>query len=87
MDTLDHHLGEIEHAQTSMEQSMNEKFGALFDAREVQNDVNKAILSDLSAIKATLKETEIRSISASNFMTRLKTTIAADEYEVSVAAQ
>lgn len=50
--TLTEDVQEIRQSQVIMENELTEKVRALFDAREVQNDINERIVSALERIEA-----------------------------------
>lgn len=49
---LTENVQEIRQSQVRLENELTEKVNALFDAREVQNDVNERIVSALNRIEA-----------------------------------
>lgn len=52
LDNLASKVDKIDAGQVRMETELTEKVRALFDAREVQNDVNERIISALERIEA-----------------------------------
>ena len=52
MTDLSGEVKELRQSQVRMETELTEKVRALFDAREVQNDVNERIISALERIEA-----------------------------------
>lgn len=50
--TLTEDMQEVRQSQVRMENELTEKVRALFDAREVQNNVNERIISTLDRIEA-----------------------------------
>jgi len=53
-------LNEVKLSIVSMETTMADKFGGLFDAREVQKDVNERILASLERIEAKTENHDIK---------------------------
>ena len=53
-DSLENKMDSLETIQLRMENKMDEKFGALFDAREVSLDTNKRIFNKLDTIQKDL---------------------------------
>ena len=62
-DKLEEKQDEIINIQTRMENGMVEKFGALFDAREVQNDINVKIFESLDRIEAKVEVLQLETAS------------------------
>lgn len=54
MGNLESKVDKIDASQVRMENEMTEKVRALFDAREVQNDINDRVLNTLVRIEAKL---------------------------------
>jgi len=52
LDNLEANIAKVNDSQVRMENEFTEKVGALFDAREVQNDVNERIIGTLERIEA-----------------------------------
>ncbi|MGI6453669.1 MAG: hypothetical protein ACOX0E_09440 [Syntrophomonadaceae bacterium] len=54
LDNLETKISKIDASQARMENEFTEKIRALYDAREVQNDVNERIISTLGRIEAKI---------------------------------
>jgi hypothetical protein len=54
MGNLESKIDKVDANQVRMENELTEKVRALFDAREVQNDINERIISALGRIEAKL---------------------------------
>ncbi|WP_235811146.1 hypothetical protein [Syntrophomonas wolfei] len=52
MDNLETKVDKVDASQVRMENELTEKVRALFDAREVQNDINERIIMALGRIEA-----------------------------------
>ncbi len=67
-------LTELHQSQTRMENELTDKVRALFDAREVQSDVNDQILSSLSSIQTDINCLVAKSTQQGNELNKLKKT-------------
>lgn len=61
--TLEYKVDKIDASQVRMEKELTEKVRALFDAREVQKDVNERIISTLDRIEAKVDVLQLETAS------------------------
>ena len=67
-------LSNVSQSVTRMENELTDKVRALFDAREVQGDVNDQILNSLSSIQTDINYLVAKSAQQGNELNRLKKT-------------
>ena len=65
-------LGSVEQSQTRMENTMADKFGGIFDAREVQFDVNERICDSLNRIEGKLDRISLKVSSHDTLLRQVK---------------